>query len=141
MEITAKLKNYRIAPRKMRLMADLIRGKNVNEAKKNLMFSSKKSASSLTKLLNSAIANAKTNFAVKEEELGDLYIKKIMVNEGPKMKRFKPIARGSAHEFFKRTSHVLITLDKKENKSGKVVKETKADTKKNNKPKAEKKTK
>lgn len=113
MEIKASLKNYRMAPRKMRLVADFIRGKEVNKAKKDLEFSSKRAASPILKLLNSAVTNAQNNFKIKENEVSELYIKKIFVEESRKLKRWRPIARGSAHEIQKKTSNVIIILDRK----------------------------
>ena len=125
MEIKASLKHQRIAPRKIRLAADLIRGKNVEEAKKSMMFLKKGSAEPVLKLLNSALSNAKNNSGAKEEELGDFYIKEIIVNEGPKLKRWRPVSRGSAHEIQKKTSHVLLVLGKKEPKQEAKEKEKK----------------
>lgn len=109
MEITARLNYLRIAPRKVRLVADLIRGKSVAEARTILSFLSKRAAPSLLKLLNSAIANAKN----KQLNENDLYVSKIMVNEGPKLKRYYPRARGQAYEIQKKSSHVILILDKK----------------------------
>ncbi len=114
MEIKASLRYYRAAPRKMRLVADLIRKKRVDSAIVILNFLPKKAAQPILKLLESAIANAKNNFGVKDEEINNFYIKKITIDEGPKLKRFRPVARGSAHEIQKKTSHVNLILDEKE---------------------------
>ncbi|PJA84728.1 MAG: 50S ribosomal protein L22, partial [Candidatus Nealsonbacteria bacterium CG_4_9_14_3_um_filter_37_13] len=84
MSVTAKLRYLRIAPRKVRLVADLIREKSVEEAQTILSFTTKKAAKVLLKLLKQAIANAKTNFQLEEK---NLYISKILVDEGPKYKR------------------------------------------------------
>jgi len=108
MSVIAKLNYLRIAPRKVRLVADLIRGKSVEEAQNILNFLAKKSAFPLLKLLNSAIANAKNNFQL---EKSNLYISKITINEGPKLKRWRARARGVAAEIQKKTSHVTIVLD------------------------------
>jgi large subunit ribosomal protein L22 len=108
MAVTAKLKYLRIAPRKVRLVADLIRGKSVEEAQTILHFTLKKAAQPLMKLLKSAIANAKNNFQLSEE---NLYVSKITVDEGPKYKRWMPRARGMASEIQKKTSHVTLILD------------------------------
>ncbi len=108
MEVTAKLNHLRIAPRKVRLVTDLIRGKPVEEAQTILTFTIKKAASSLLKLLKSAIANAKENFHLEEK---NLFISKIIVNEGQKLKRWRPASRGSTHSIIKRTSNVTIVLD------------------------------
>lgn len=108
MTFAVKLRYLRIAPRKVRLVADLIRGKTVGESQAILKFIVKKSAHPLTKLLNSAVANARHNFQIESE---NLYISKITVDEGPKYKRWMPRARGSASEIQKKTSHVTLVLD------------------------------
>lgn len=107
MKSTAKLRYLRIAPRKVRLVADLIRGKRVSEAQQILSFTTKRAALPLLKLLNSAVAGAKQKFSADES---NLYISKIIVDEGPKLKRFMPRARGQAYEIQKKTSHVLLEL-------------------------------
>lgn len=111
MEITAKLNYYKTAARKVRLVADLIRGKKIEPAMNQLKFCPKKTAFPLIKLLKSAISNAKNNFKIKDSE--NLYIKKITVDEGPTLKRHMPRARGVASPIKKRTSHITIVLDKK----------------------------
>ena len=116
MPVTAKLRYLRIAPRKVRLVADLIRGKTVLEAQNILNFVTKKAAKDLLKLLNSAIANAKN----LELDLANLYISKILVDEGPKYKRWRARARGMAAEIQKKTSHVTIILDEITKKPKKV---------------------
>jgi large subunit ribosomal protein L22 len=121
MEIKASLKYYRMAPRKLRLVVDLIRGKKVNEAKSVLGFSSKRAAQPILKLLNSAIANAKKNFEVKDNEINDFYIKKITVDEGAKLKRWRPVSRGAAHEIQKKTSHVNLVLAKEKKETKKEI--------------------
>lgn len=108
MTVTAKLKYLRIAPRKVRLVADLIRGKRIEEAQNILNFKVKKAALPLLKLLRSAMANAKNNFQLDES---NLYIAKILVDEGPKYKRWRARARGRADEIQKKTSHVTVVLD------------------------------
>jgi len=107
MEVKAKLNYLRIAPRKVRLVADMIRGKRVEEAQRILQFTRKRAAGPLLKLLNSAISNAKHNFQLKAE---NLWISKLLVNEGPKLKRWRPRARGRAFEIQKKTSHITIVL-------------------------------
>lgn len=113
MEIKASLKYFRMAPRKVRLVSDLIRGMDTEKAKAQLQFSKKRAAKILFKLLNSAIANAKGNFDFSEEKIKNLYIKRVIVDEGPKLKRWMPVARGSAHEIQKKTSHITLVLDEK----------------------------
>ena len=108
MAVTAELNYLRIAPRKVRLVANLIKRKKVEQAQTILSFTNKKSAPSLLKLLNSALANAKNNFQLDPE---NLYISKITVNEGPKHKRWRPRSRGVARQIQKKTSHVKIVLD------------------------------
>ncbi len=108
MEVKAKLRYLRIAPRKVRLVADLIRGKSVEKAEAILSFTTKKAAPVLLKLLKSAIANAKHNFNLEEK---NLYISKILVDEGPKLKRIMPRGRGHSSEIQKKTSHITLVLD------------------------------
>jgi len=119
MPVTAKLNHLRIAPRKVRLVADLIRGKSVEEAQIILTFTVKKAAPSLLKLLKSAVANAKENFHLEEK---NLFISKIIVNEGQKLKRWRPASRGSTHPIIKRTSNMTIVLDEIVKKPKKVKK-------------------
>jgi large subunit ribosomal protein L22 len=107
MEVKAKLSYLRIAPRKVRLVADSVRDKNVEEAQRILNFIVKKAAKDILKLLKQAIANAKNNFQLEES---NLYISKIMVNEGPKLKRWMPRSRGRANEIQKKTSHIILVL-------------------------------
>jgi len=108
MVVTAKLRYLRIAPRKVRLVADLLRGKSVEEAQNILNFTQKRVALPILKLLKQGISNAKNNFQMEEK---NLYISKILVDEGPKLKRVFPRARGHADEIQKKTSHITIILD------------------------------
>lgn len=119
MQITAKLRYLRIAPRKVRLVADLIRGKSVKEAQSILDFSSKKAAGPIKKLLKNSIANNKSNFQLDQDSL---YISKITVDEGPKLKRWRPRARGKAAEIQKKTSHISLVLEGKKKKTKKLTK-------------------
>ncbi len=105
--ITASLKNYRISPRKVRLVADMIRGKNAILAKTILTNASKKAKHPLHDLLDSAIANALHNHKIDAE---NLFVQEIRVDQGFVMKRSMPVSRGSAHPIKKRTSHVSIVL-------------------------------
>lgn len=107
MEIVSKLKYLRIAPRKVRLVANLIRGKKATEAQTILSFTIKKAAPRLLKLLNTAIADAKNNFQLDQS---NLYISKITVDEGPKHKRWRARSRGIAAPIQKKTSHITIVL-------------------------------
>jgi len=108
MEVRARLRFVRMAPRKARLVADLIRGKGSEEALNILTFTKKAAAKILIKLLKSAIANATQK---KTVDVDRLYIKKITVDQGPTMKRFQPRALGRATMIRKRTSHITIVLD------------------------------
>ena len=100
MEVKAKLKYIRISPRKVRLVADLVRKMEVNKALDQIKFSGKKSAKPLSKLINSAIANAANNF---ELDKNNLYIKEIRVDEGQTLKRWMPKARGRATPIMKKS--------------------------------------
>lgn len=112
----AILKNYRQSPRKVRLVANLIKGKSVGEVETELSFLVKRAALPFQKLLDSAVANAKHNFKLDKE---DLYVKDVRVDKGIVMKRMMPRARGSASRINKRTSHLILVLDEKANKSNK----------------------
>lgn len=108
----AFLKQYRQAPRKVRLVADLIRGKQVDRAVAELRFSGKKAGDVVLKLIESAIANAINNDGAKRAEL---FVKSIRVDGGFVLKRSMPRARGSASRIKKRTSHVLVELESRHN--------------------------
>ena len=105
----AFLKNYRQSPRKVRLVAGLIKGKGVNEALIELDFLAKRAGLPIKKLLLSAVANAKQMGIEKE----NLFIKEVRVDKGIVMKRMMPAAMGSGHKINKRTSHVNILLAEK----------------------------
>ena len=111
----AKLTNIPSSPRKMRLVADLVRGKEVFRALGILKFSNKEAAAKLEKLLRSAIANweAKNPDQSKELDNGNVYVKTIMVNEGRTLKRIRPCPQGRAGRIRKRSNHVTIILDVK----------------------------
>lgn len=97
----------RIAPRKVRLIADLIRGKSIREAETILRFTTKKGTIVFSKLLKAAVAGAKLRFEVQENQL---YIEKLFVDEGSKLKRWRARARGQAFEIQKKTSHITLVL-------------------------------
>jgi len=128
MEVRAKLRYLKIAPRKVRLVIDLIRGLPLAEARNQLKFVHKRAAKPILKLLESAVANAKNNFNLDEN---NLYIKKITADEGPKLKRWRPRAYGRATQILKRSTHVTIILDEMEKKEEQ--KETKKERPKQNK--------
>jgi large subunit ribosomal protein L22 len=113
MEAVAKLKNVPTSPRKMRMVADLIRGQKVNRALSLLKYEPKEGAARLEKLLLSAISNwQNTNEEVRLEE-ADLYIKSITVDGGKILKRFRPAPQGRAHRIRKRSNHVTLIIDSK----------------------------
>lgn len=116
--VTASLNNYRQSPRKVRLVANLIKGKSVDQATAMLTFAPKVAATPMLKLLNSAVANAKNlNVAVDT-----LVVKGVTVNKGPIMKRMMPRARGRGFPIHKHTSHVVLTLDAGKVKKAKATK-------------------
>lgn len=105
---TAKLRNYRVAPRKARLVVDLVRGKPVQTAQDLLRTTHKKSAPIVNKLLDAAISNMRSAATVDTERL---VVKEIFVDEGPTLRRFIPRARGRASPIRKRTSHIVVKLE------------------------------
>jgi len=110
----AVLKNCPTSPRKMRLVADMIRGVEVNKALDLLKFSSKEASRGVEKLLLSAIANWQAkNEGVRLEE-SELYVNKIMVDSGRILKRLRPAPQGRAHRIRKRSNHVTLFVDRKE---------------------------
>ena len=105
--VRAKLRNFRMSPFKVREMADIIRGKGVEDARNILEFTPRKSAVAMKKLLDSAIANAENNYNLDPDKL---FIKTVLVDEGQTWKRFIPRAQGRAARINKRTSHITIEL-------------------------------
>jgi large subunit ribosomal protein L22 len=134
MAFEAKLKYLRISPRKVRLVADMVRGKKVDEAQTILTFTVKKGAQPILKLLNSALANVKNN---AKQNTDNLIISKIIVNEGPTLKRMMPRAKGRGDRIMKRTSHIVLVLDEDKRKNKKL----KIQKKENNKKIIKKETK
>ena len=106
-ESVATLKFARISARKVKIVADLIRGKNVDEALAIVKFTPKASSEIIEKLLKSAIANAENNHGMNR---GSLVVSEIYANQGPTMKRIRAAAKGSAVRIRKRTSHITIVL-------------------------------
>lgn len=141
MEIKASLNYLRIAPRKVRSVIDLIRGKAIVDAEAQLKFVSRRASGPILKLLKSAIANAKSNFNVEKE---NLFIKEIRVNEGVPYKRQIQMSRGRAYPIMKRTSNIIISLGIKEGvkieKKQSKISEVKIETKKEEKQEEVKKT-
>jgi large subunit ribosomal protein L22 len=132
MEVEAKVKYIRMSPRKIRLVADIIRGLEVNQAIDQLNNTTKKAVQPLEKLINTAVANAVNNFELEKD---NLLIKEIRVDEGPTLHRWMPRARGRATPIRKRTSHISLVLGeivdsgKKEAKKQKIEAPIKLDKK------------
>jgi large subunit ribosomal protein L22 len=117
----AFLKNYRQSPRKVRLVASLIKGRGVNESLAELDFLAKRAGFPIKKLLLSAVANAKQLGMEKE----NLIIKELRVDKGITMKRMMPAAMGTGHRINKRTSHITLVLAEKLAKEKKIKREVK----------------
>jgi large subunit ribosomal protein L22 len=113
--VTAKLKNYRQSPRKVRTVANLVRGKRVDAAVTELSFLAKRAGDPLLNLIKSAVANA----TQQNVDTKDLFIKEIRVDKGVVLHRSMPRARGRAFPINKRSSHVIVVLDIKTPKSKK----------------------
>ena len=110
METRAVAKYVRIAPRKVRIVIDLIRGKGVDEALSILKYTSKAASAVLTKVVSSAAANAENNF---DMDRTDLIIAEAYVDQGPTLKRVRPRARGQAFRIQKKTSHITVVVGEK----------------------------
>lgn len=107
MESKAIAKTVRIAPRKVRLVLDLVRGKKVGEALGILEFTPRAASLPVAKVIKSAVANAEHNYGMN---VADLVVSEAFANEGPTLKRFRPRAKGSASSINKRTSHITVVL-------------------------------
>ena len=110
MEVKASLNFARIGSQKARLVADMVRGKDVNEAIRSLTFAKQKGAGLIKKLIESAVANAENR---KTIDVDNLYVKSIWVDMGPALKRFRPRAQGRAFQVKKKLSHINVVLDEK----------------------------
>lgn len=108
MQSKAVARTVRIAPRKVRLIADLVRGKEVGEAISILKLTNKRSSPVVEKLVKSAVANAEHNY---DMDIDNLYISEIYADEGPTLKRFRPRAQGRASKINKRTSHITVVVE------------------------------
>ena len=106
-ETKATLKYARISARKVKIVADLLRGKDIDEALAIVKFTPKAASEIVEKLLKSAIANAENNHNMEHSKL---YVAEIYANQGPTLKRIRPAAKGSAVRIRKRTSHITIVL-------------------------------
>jgi large subunit ribosomal protein L22 len=111
MEARAVARYVRVSPRKARLVVDLIRGKQVDDARAILKFSPRAAAEVVEKVLNSAVANAERNLHVKADEL---IVGSTFVDEGPTLKRIRPRAMGRAFRINKRTSHITVVVKQRE---------------------------
>ncbi|MFZ5766184.1 MAG: 50S ribosomal protein L22 [Thermodesulfobacteriota bacterium] len=107
MEAKAVVKNIRISPQKARLVADMIRGQQVDAAINTLRFTPKKGARIIRKLVESAVANASQNESI---DVDTLYVKTIYIDGGPMLKRIRPRAMGRASRILKRSSHITVVL-------------------------------
>jgi len=129
MEIKVKLKYLRQAPRKVRSVASVIRGLDVEKAGEQLRFSLRRPAGPILKLLNSAIANAENNHKLKRD---NLFIKEIRVDEGPTLKRWRARAFGRAAGIGKRSSHIIMVLAEKKPTLNKIESKEEVNKKKDN---------
>ena len=111
MEALAHVKYVRMSPRKVKLLCDMIRGKDVKIATAYLMQTPKAASEPMLKLLKSAVANAEHNNGMDVE---NLYVSTVVANPGPTLKRIRPRAQGRAYRVLKRTSHVTVVLKEKE---------------------------
>jgi large subunit ribosomal protein L22 len=113
MESKAVLRLARVSPRKARLVANLVRGREVGDALEVLTFTRKKSAKLIKNLIESAVANAEHKAGRDNVtlDIDDLYIKTIHVDQGPTLRRFRPRARGMATPILKKTAHITVVLD------------------------------
>ena len=112
MNSTAKLRHVRVAPQKARLVANLVRGRDVSEVLEMLQFTRKKSAPIIKKLVESAVANAE-NLAKRDGndvDIDELFVESICVDAGPTLRRFRPRAQGRATKILKKTSHITVIL-------------------------------
>jgi large subunit ribosomal protein L22 len=108
MEVTAVAKYVRRTPRKARLIGDAVKGLKVHEALAYLEFAPQHAAGDVAKVIKSAAANAEHNFNLSREEL---VLKQLLVDEGPTIKRIRPVSRGMAHQYFKRTCHITAVVE------------------------------
>ena len=111
MEARAQVKYARISPRKVKIVCDLIRGKDVNTARAILMNTPKAASEIMVKVLKSAVANAENNFGM---DPAGLYVSETYANAGPILKRIQPVSHGRAHRINKRTSHITIVVKERE---------------------------
>ncbi|MGC2097807.1 MAG: 50S ribosomal protein L22 [Candidatus Sulfotelmatobacter sp.] len=122
MEFRAEMRYLRVSPQKARLVLDLIKGRRVEEARNTLMFTKKRVAAHVGKLLQSALDNV--NFLSTEKgidvEIDNLYVKRAVANDGPRMKRIRPAPQGRAYRYQRRISHITLVLAERGNGAGRV---------------------
>jgi len=122
MEFRAEMRYLRVSPQKARLVLELIKGRKVEEARNTLLFTKKRVAAHVGKLLQSALDNA--NFLSAEKnldvDLDNLYVKNAIANEGPRMKRIRPAPQGRAFRYQRRISHITLVLAERGNGAGHV---------------------
>lgn len=111
MQVRAIAKYIRMSPRKVRLVADVVRGKPVEEALTTLRFMPSAAARVVFKVVKSAAANAENNYQMAPE---DLYIARVTADEGPTLKRIRPRSRGRVSPILKRSTHITVVVDQKE---------------------------
>ncbi|HYH15977.1 MAG TPA: 50S ribosomal protein L22 [Flavisolibacter sp.] len=128
MEAVAKLRNVPTSPRKMRLVADMVRGKQVNSALGILKFEANSGAEKIEKLLLSALSNWQAKNEEARVEDSNLYIKEIFVDEGRTLKRLRPAPQGRGHRIRKRSNHVTLIIDAKTDEEMVSKKTKKAET-------------
>jgi large subunit ribosomal protein L22 len=126
MEFRAEMRYLRVSPQKARLVLELIKGRKVEEARNTLLFTKKRVAAHVGKLLQSALDNA--NFLSAEKnldvDLDNLYVKNAIANEGPRMKRIRPAPQGRAFRYQRRISHITLVLAERGNGAARVTGET-----------------
>jgi large subunit ribosomal protein L22 len=117
MEFRAEMRYLRVSPQKARLVLDLIKGRRVEDARNTLLFTKKRVAAHVGKLLQSALDNA--NFLSAEKNLDvdidNLYVKSAIANDGPRMKRIRPAPQGRAYRYQRRISHITLVLEERGN--------------------------
>ena len=111
MEARAQVKYARISPRKVKIVCDLIRGKDVNTARAILLSTPKAASEIMVKLLKSAVSNAENNLGL---DSSNLYVSETFANPGPILKRMQPVSKGRGYRIYKRTSHITIVVKERE---------------------------
>jgi large subunit ribosomal protein L22 len=122
MEFRAEMRYLRVSPQKARLVLELIKGRKVEEARNTLLYTKKRVAAHVGKLLQSALDNA--NFLSAEKnldvDLDNLYVKNAIANEGPRMKRIRPAPQGRAYRYQRRIAHIILVLAERGNGAARV---------------------